>query len=46
MSLAVSEAIRPKSKGSDYGNVLEFPLYHGDLLVMHGEAIHRYYEVS
>lgn len=42
----VAEATRPKAAGKDYGDVLAFPLYHGDMLVMHGTLIHRYYEVS
>jgi hypothetical protein len=29
-----------------YSDVLQFPLYHGDLLVMHGHEIHRHYEVE
>jgi hypothetical protein len=46
MSEAVSAATRPKVEGREYSDVLAFPLYHGDLLVMNGTLIHRYYEVS
>lgn len=26
--------------------VLQFPICHGDIVVMHGAEIHKYYEVS
>jgi hypothetical protein len=35
-----------RKKGGDFPDVLAFPLYHGDLLVMHGTQIHEFYEVS
>ncbi len=40
---------QPKKKTSIPGEetvVLEFPVYHGDMVIMHGRAIHRLYEVS
>lgn len=46
MNAVVSEAARPKAAGKDFQDVLTFPLYHGDMLIMHGTKIHRYYEVS
>lgn len=46
MTDVVAEAVYPKGDGKEYGEVLAFPLYHGDMLVMHGTKIHRYYEVS
>ena len=44
---------RPKRKwnfpveklSKDYKTVLEVPMKHGDIMVMHGKAIQRYYEV-
>jgi hypothetical protein len=30
----------------DYGEALIFPIYHGDLVVMHGTKIHRLYDVG
>ena len=36
----------PKIAAGEYPPVLAFPLYHGDILVMNGCLIHRYYEVS
>jgi hypothetical protein len=46
MAAVVSEATRPKGTGKEYSEVLSFPLYHGDVLVMHGTAIHGFYDVS
>ncbi|KAB5547281.1 hypothetical protein GE09DRAFT_206578 [Coniochaeta sp. 2T2.1] len=34
----------PKTAAGEYPPVLAFPLYHGDILVMNGCLIHRYYE--
>lgn len=45
MSKVVSEATLPKADGN-YSELLKFPLYHGDMVLMHGSLIHRYYEVS
>ncbi|OIW31189.1 hypothetical protein CONLIGDRAFT_595382, partial [Coniochaeta ligniaria NRRL 30616] len=44
MNGIVSVGTRPTGVGKDFKDVLEFPLYHGDLLVMNGSLIHRYYE--
>ncbi|KAK3330470.1 hypothetical protein B0H66DRAFT_612078, partial [Apodospora peruviana] len=33
-----------KSNGKAYLDVLEVPMKHGDMMVMHGRQIHRYYE--
>ncbi len=35
---------KKRAKGY-YHDVLEFPVGHGDMVVMHGAAIHRFYEV-
>jgi hypothetical protein len=37
---------RPKAKGKEFSAVLSFPLYHGDITIMHGSRIHGLYEVS
>ena len=40
-------SFRPKKKHvKNHKEVLSFPLYHGDMVVMHGAEIHKYYEVS
>lgn len=35
-----------KRADGKYREVLEIPMTHGDMMVMHGTAIHTYYEVS
>jgi hypothetical protein len=37
---------REAAKKRLYYDVLEVPMRHGDMMVMHGRAIHRLYEVS
>ena len=45
-------SFRPKKKKvrgqprESNGSVLDLPLFHGDMVVMHGTEIHRCYEVS
>lgn len=41
----VVEGTAPKKPVALYGDVLKFELRHGDVLVMHGSGIHKYYEV-
>ena len=43
--------IKPKSclnhkKSKDGVAVLQFPIQHGDMVIMHGTEIHRHYDVS
>jgi alkylated DNA repair dioxygenase AlkB len=39
-------SFRMKSRvAKDDREVLKFPIYHGDIVVMHGEDIHKYFEV-
>lgn len=39
-------AFRVKRKhGGGTAETLKFPIYHGDMVVMHGTDIHQYYEV-
>ena len=38
-------SLAPKRAKGNYHDVLEFPVGHGDMVVMHGAAIHRFYEV-
>jgi len=35
----------PKIANGEYAEVLSVPLFHGDLVVMHGTGIHRLYDV-
>ncbi|OIW34341.1 hypothetical protein CONLIGDRAFT_675333 [Coniochaeta ligniaria NRRL 30616] len=42
MNEVVAAGTRPTAVVKDFKDVLEFPLYHGDLLVMNGSLIHRY----
>jgi len=39
-------SVPPKAKGKDFCAVLSFPLFHGDITIMHGSRIHGLYEVS
>lgn len=45
MSFRPKIKIKGKRKPTN-GSVLDLQLFHGDIVVMHGTEIHRYYEVS
>lgn len=34
-----------ENKKDEKSPVIKFPVYHGDMIVMHGAEIHKYYEV-
>ncbi|KAM7209622.1 hypothetical protein V8F20_000025 [Naviculisporaceae sp. PSN 640] len=39
-----NDSLPKKGSGKAFLDVLEVPMKHGDMMVMHGRAIHRYYE--
>ena len=44
---SIKEKIAAGSRGKKvYADVLEVPMKHGDIMVMHGADIQRYYDVS
>lgn len=38
------DSLPKKASGKAFLDILEVPMKHGDMMVMHGRAIHRYYE--
>jgi alkylated DNA repair dioxygenase AlkB len=39
------EFAKVKKGAVEYTHVLDFPVHHGDLVIMHGTPIHEFYEV-